>query len=108
MSDLNKGEYQVGAVISFYTIFHIPREKHQELLKKIDSFLQQGGFILITMGVRDLEDTENDFYGEKMWWSQFGAEKNNELVKNAGFQILLNEIDTSGGENHQIILAKKT
>lgn len=34
MSDLKEGDYQVDAVVSFYAIFHIPREKHQELFKK--------------------------------------------------------------------------
>lgn len=32
MFKLKEGEYKVDAVVSFYAIFHTPREKHQELL----------------------------------------------------------------------------
>lgn len=63
-----------------------------------------GGLILVTMGSGEWEGTEEDFHGSKMWWSHYGAEKNKEIVKNAGFEILLDEIDTSGNERHLFIL----
>ncbi len=34
MLKLKNNEYKVDAVISFYAIFHIPREKHFELFQK--------------------------------------------------------------------------
>lgn len=107
MSDLKEGGYQVNAVVSFYAVFHIPREEHQELFKKINSFLPVGGLILVTMGVGEWEGTEEDFHGSKMWWSHYGADKNKEIVKNASFKILLDEIDTSGDERHLFIIASK-
>jgi cyclopropane fatty-acyl-phospholipid synthase-like methyltransferase len=70
MDDLREGEYMVDAVVSFYAIFHIPREKHLELFKKINSFLPVGGFILVTMGASDWEGKE-DFYGTEMHWSHY-------------------------------------
>lgn len=107
MSELREGDYQVDTVVSFYAIFHIPREQHQELFRKINSFLPKDGLVLVTMGAGEWEGTEKDFHGTKMWWSHHGAEKNREIIKNAGFVALLDEIDTSGDEKHQIILAKK-
>ncbi|QQG43588.1 MAG: class I SAM-dependent methyltransferase [Candidatus Daviesbacteria bacterium] len=107
MSKLKEDEYKVDAVISFYAIFHTPREKHQDLFKKINSFLPQGGYILVTMGAGEYEGLEENFHGTKMWWSHYGAEKNKEIVENAGFKILLDEIDIGGNERHQIILAQK-
>lgn len=106
MSQLEKGEYQVDAVVSFYAIFHTPRETHQELLHKINSFLPKGGYILITMGADEWEGTEENFHGSQMYWSHFGIEKNKELVEEAGFEILVNEL-ASGKERHQVILARK-
>lgn len=106
ISNLKDNEFTVSAVISFYTIFHIPREKHQELFKKINSYLPKEGSILVSMGASEWEGTE-EFYGTKMFWSHFGPKKNREIIANAGFKILLDEIDTSGGEKHQIILARR-
>ncbi len=107
MVDLQNGEYQVEGVVSFYAIFHTPREQHQELFKKINSYLPRGGYILVTMGAGEWEGEENDFLGTKMWWSHYGQDKNLEIIKDAGFEIILNEIDASGGERHLIILAEK-
>jgi len=107
ISQLKPGEYAVDAVISFYTIFHLPRTKHQRLLKTIASFLPKNGLLLITMGDRDFEGMHN-FYGVNMWSSHYGPVKNSRLVKAAGFSILTDEIDNSGREKHQIILAKKS
>lgn len=106
MSGLKENEFHVDAVVSFYTIFHIPREKHLELLQKVNSFLPKGGLILITMGATEWEGTE-EFHGTKMFWSHYGTEKNRELVIKAGFNVIFDEINSSGGEKHLIILARK-
>jgi cyclopropane fatty-acyl-phospholipid synthase-like methyltransferase len=107
MSVLKKGEYSVDAVVSFYAIFHTPRETHGDILKKINTFLKPNGLLLITMGSSEWEGTEKDFHGAEMYWSHYGKEKNRKLVEAAGFEIMLDEIDESGGEKHQVILAKK-
>lgn len=106
MEEISSKEFSLDAVVSFYAIFHIKREKHLELLKIISSFLPPGGMLLITMGSSDWEGMEQ-FHGTKMFWSHFGAKKNVELVKSAGFEIVKEEIDTSGGEKHLVILGKK-
>lgn len=104
--DLDKNEYEVDAVISFYTIFHIPRESHGKWLKIISTYLKKGGLLLLTMGDREFEG-EHELHGTKMWSSQYGTAKNKSLVESAGFKIVSSEIDNSGGERHQIILAEK-
>jgi len=107
MSYLREGEYQIDAVVSFYAIFHTPRTTHQELFKCINSFLSSGGLVLVTMGSAAWEGIEDDFHGAMMYWSHYGSEQNREIIERAGFKVLLDEIDTSGGERHQIFLARK-
>lgn len=107
MSQFRPGEYQVDAVVSFYAIFHTPRKTHSELLNTINSFLPPSGYILITMGSSEWEGKEQDFHGAEMFWSHYDSKKNRELVENAGFEALLDEIDQTGDEKHQVILARK-
>jgi cyclopropane fatty-acyl-phospholipid synthase-like methyltransferase len=107
MSELKPGEYTVDAVVSFYAIFHTAREHHLDLLKTFNSFIKTDGYLLITMGANDWVGKEDDFCGAEMHWSHYGAEKNKELINDAGFEIIFDEIDTSGNEEHLIILAKK-
>ena len=106
ISNLEREEYQVDAVVSFYVILHIPRETHEELFSKINSFLPAGGLILLTMGYSEWEGIE-DFYGTKMYFSHYGSEKNKEIIERAGFEVILNAIDASRGEEHQVVLARK-
>lgn len=118
--NLPKGDFIVGdmsqiqfpvesfdAIVSFYAIFHIPREKHLSLFKKIYKLLKPEGYILVTMGAGEWEGMEEDFHGTKMFWSHYGREKNIEIVKSAGFKIIYEMVDTSGNERHLVIFAQK-
>lgn len=108
MSDLQTEEFSVDAVVSFYAIFHTPREQHLELFKKINSFLPVNGYLLVTMGSSNWEGKESDFCGTEMEWSHYDAETNKQIIKETGFKLLFDEIDTSGGEKHLIVLAQKS
>jgi hypothetical protein len=88
-----------------YAIFHIPRERHGQLLKRFASFMPEGGALLITMGSGDWEGIEDDFHGAEMFWSHYGPETNRKLVEQVGFQVVIDEIDTTANEAHQIIIA---
>ena len=106
IAELKENEYQMDGIVCFYTLFHLPRTQHKNLLTIMRSFLRKNGMLLVTMGDREFEG-KHVMHGEEMWSSQFGTTKNAQLVTGAGFEILLNEIDNSGGERHQIILARK-
>ena len=106
MQELKEGDYQVDAVICLYTMFHIPRMKQQEIIRIMCSYLPVGGYFLVTLGDRPFEGMHT-MLGAPMWSSQFNQEKNRAMVKKAGMQILIDEINTSGSERHQVIFAIK-
>lgn len=100
------------AIVSFYAIFHIPRECHKELLRKIFTMLNPGGYFLGTMGARELkEGTEENWLGAPMYWSHFGKEKNIEILKDIGFNILISNVEVEKEDNkeveHLYVLAQK-
>lgn len=113
--DFTKYEFNnnaFNAVISLYSIFHIPKAEHEILIKKIYDYLTKDGYLLITMGVEETDEIEidYDFCGNvKMAWSSYNAEKNIELIKNNGFKIIKygNEKDYGSEEDHLWILGKK-
>ncbi len=106
MSSLSERQFSVDAVVCFYALFHVPRETHAQVLNTIKSFLKPNGYLLLTMGASDWVGKEDDFCGAEMYWSHFGADKNKELIVQAGFTILFAEIDKSGEEEHLVVLAK--
>ena len=106
MLDLQQGEFEVDAVVSFYAIFHTARESHAALLRVFASFLSAGGRLLVTMGAEEWEGGE-DFFGAPMWWSHYGPKKNRQIVEASEFEVISDEIDPSSGERHQVIFARK-
>jgi len=77
------------AVVSFHAIFHLPREEHPELFRRIHHWLKSGGYFLATVAKTSEEPyTEDDFFGVTMYWSNFGLEDYEELLTEIGFQLL--------------------
>ncbi|MFW5946728.1 MAG: class I SAM-dependent methyltransferase, partial [Candidatus Natronoplasma sp.] len=105
-SKLSFPKESFDAIVSFYAIFHIPREEHLNLFEKMNRWLKDSGAILITMGAGDDERIESDFVGSEMSWSSFSIQKNKELVRKAGFKILRSYEETEE-EHHLWILAEK-
>lgn len=106
IQNLKPGQYSVQAVVSFYAIFHIPRERQAEWFKTISTYLPKGGKLLVTMGDREFEG-KHLLYGQPVWSSQYGTVKNRQMIEAAGFKVLIDEIDTSGGERHQVVMGEK-
>lgn len=110
MTSAEFGDSAFDAIFSLYTIFHIPREEHEELLQKMCRMLKPNGLTLVTMGT-DTEDESNvgEFIGSQMAWSSYPMDENLRLVENCGFEILHWEEEGKEGypEHHLWILARK-
>ena len=101
-----------NSVISLYSIFHLPRNIHESFIKMIHEYLVKDGYLLITMGADETDNIEvdYDFCGNvKMAWSNYGLDKNIEIIINNGFDIIKydNEADFGSDESQIWILAKK-
>lgn len=83
----------VDAVIAFYSIIHVPRTMHTELLAKIASWLRPDGLFVATMGAVSSPGTiEEDWLGVPMYFSHFDAPANRAMVQRAGFVLESTEV----------------
>lgn len=105
-----------GAIVSFYAIFHLPREEHAELFRRIHTWLKPGGYFLATVAATSEEAyTEDDFFDTTMYWSNFGLAEYQQLLINLGFELLDSVIVGHGYypdegrpvEQHPLIFAQK-
>lgn len=77
------------AVTSFYAIFHLPKEEHEELFRRIHVWLRPQGYLMTTVNLGDEAPyTEDDFFGVTMYWSNFGLSQYKEMLSKLGFSIL--------------------
>ena len=90
------------AIVSFYAIFHIPRQEHQDLFSRFAQWLRPGGLLLFTVARYDDGPgyTEDDFFGETMYWSNFGPSTYKKFLTETGFQI--EQEGTVGGGSKSI------
>ena len=91
-ADVVETEFPEGsfdAIVSYYSIFHIPRQEHRELLRRFARWLRPGGLLLFTVAKNDDGPgyTEDDFFGETMYWSNFGPSTYRKLLADSGFRI---------------------
>lgn len=98
--------HSFDVIVSFYAIFHIPRKDHFELLQKMNTWVKEDGAILITMGASEMDMMEGDIGGEEMLWSSYSQEKNLEIVREAGFDIVKSYKEDWREEDHLWILAR--
>jgi SAM-dependent methyltransferase len=91
------------AVVAILTITHVPREEHAGLLRAIFGWLRPGGYLLASFGVSDLErDVDDDWLGAPMFFSHFDAETNRALLREAGFELVVDEIVEQDEGEHGI------
>jgi cyclopropane fatty-acyl-phospholipid synthase-like methyltransferase len=104
------------AIVGFYAIFHLPREEHAELFRRMHSWLRRGGYLLATLAEEgEPTHSEEDFFGTTMWWSFFGLPEYTRILETTGFRIL--ETVTLGHgfddkwkgpeERHPLVLAQR-
>ena len=102
------------AVVSFFAIFHLPREEHGALFSRVHDWLKPGGYLLATLALADEAGyTEDDFHGATMYWSNFDLAAYRRLLGACGFEFLADWLlrddpaTTSDPEVHPVVLARK-
>ena len=64
-------------------------KKHLNLFRRFVQWLRPGGLLLFTIAKKDDGPgyTEDDFFGETMYWSNFGPSTYEKFLTETGFQI---------------------
>ncbi len=81
MTELAFPDTSFDAICSYYAIIHIPREEHRQLLLNFHRMLKPNGLALLCMGAGDLPgDTEEDWFGVRMYWSHYDGGTNMKML----------------------------
>jgi ubiquinone/menaquinone biosynthesis C-methylase UbiE len=105
MTELDFKDNSFDGLATFYSIIHVPREKHASLFRSFHRILRPDGIMLVCLGPDEWEAT-GEYCGTKMFWSHYGPDKSLQLVTNAGFQTISDRILVRGGEKHYWITAR--
>jgi cyclopropane fatty-acyl-phospholipid synthase-like methyltransferase len=107
--ELEPGSFD--AVVSFYAFNHVPRELLAPTFARIHRWLAPGGLLMTALGTSDEEAWTGDWLGAPTFFSSFPPETNTRLVRDAGFDLLRDEVVTfrepEGDVTFQWVLARR-
>ncbi|KAE8385476.1 S-adenosyl-L-methionine-dependent methyltransferase [Aspergillus alliaceus] len=83
-------------VISFYTLFHLPRSQLKAMLTTIYDWLKPGGVFVFNLATIDEEEIHGEFLGYGMFWSSYGVDENRAMLTEIGFDVLQVEVLHAG------------
>ncbi len=102
LATLEFPEGSFDAVVSFYTLEHLPREHHGEILNRIHGWLRPGGLLLFSYEAEAMNDVTGQWLGVSMFISSFDPETIKGLVLKAGFEVLETEIESQMEQNREV------
>lgn len=92
-------------LVALYSIIHVPREMHASLYQSFHRILKPEGIMLICIGSDEWEG-EDEYFGTRMFWSEYSLEESLQMVRNTGMQIITSKHLVIGGESHYWIMAR--
>jgi len=96
-------------VLCLYSIIHVPRRYHLEILKGFHRVLKAKGLLAIHMGWNKWAGVEENWLGggAPMYWSHYGRVKNLALIHKAKFEILTSKASRQKDATHLFVIAQK-
>ncbi|MBY9006407.1 MAG: class I SAM-dependent methyltransferase [Candidatus Lokiarchaeota archaeon] len=114
MTKIRFSDNYFDGILSYYSIIHVPRDEHYELLSNFYRMLKTKGVVLLTFHlIDDPESYIENFFGGgvKMYWSGFNKKINLRMLKQIGFKIIwsksVNESPKFGEPYHLFVFAEK-
>lgn len=111
MTRLDFPENTFDGITSYYAIIHVPREEHRSILANFHRMLKPGRFALLCLGAEhSIDDSDDDFFGAKMYWSHFDTATYLEMLNDCQFTILWSKRvadQTCEGGGHLFVLVQK-
>jgi cyclopropane fatty-acyl-phospholipid synthase-like methyltransferase len=90
--DLEYPDESFDAVTAFYSFMHVPRDQHPVLLERIKAWLRCDGLFLAPLSTLGGPDRVENWLGVDVFFSGWDAETNRRLVREAGFDVLVDEV----------------
>lgn len=107
VDEVDFGASTFDAVVSFYTLIHVPVPDQAQVIARVAEWLRPGGIFVATVGHTAWTGVENDWLGGgvKMLWSHPGAATYRDWIESAGLTIEDERIVPEGASGHTLFVA---
>jgi trans-aconitate methyltransferase len=84
----------LDGVVALYSLGHVPREDHPDLLEAIASWLKPGGLLLACLPAGESSSRRGEWLGVSMFFNGLDDARYRELLQGVGFSLIHDEIRT--------------
>lgn len=88
MTSLRFPAESFDAVVSFYSIIHLPLKEQRPLLRRVYRWLKPGGVFVAMLGHGRWTGREKDWFGAEMFWSHVDHQSYGQWLMEIGFKIV--------------------
>lgn len=104
-----KAKYDL--IMMLFSLLHLPREKHKQILSDIFDCLNDKGILLLTLRDEDsgVIKYKNNFCNHEMIWSYYNYKTYIDMLSEIGFKVLYSENQNKYGikESHNWVILQK-
>ncbi len=93
------------AIVAWDSVFHLPRDDHAALYRRMAGWLRPGGRLLLSLGGSGAPDFSSEMHGVPFFYSGHEPDEAVALLELAGFRVEHREIDDPTSRGHLAILA---
>jgi cyclopropane fatty-acyl-phospholipid synthase-like methyltransferase len=93
-------------IVAWDSIFHVPKAQHGQLFHRLSRWLVPNAPLLLSLGGSEGEFSA-PMFGIDFFYSAHSPEVSLVLLQDAGFEILLAEIDDPSSRGHLAVLCRK-
>jgi cyclopropane fatty-acyl-phospholipid synthase-like methyltransferase len=97
-----------SAAVAWDSLFHIDREHHAGIYRKLAHGLAPGGRLLLSNGGTADAGFTGEMHGHTFFYSSWSPEEAESLLEAAGLTVELCEFDQTEGRGHVAIVARKS
>lgn len=106
-----KIDKQYDLIMMLFSLLHLPREKHQEILQNIYNHLNDRGILLLTLRDEDagIIKYKDNFCNQEMMWSYYDYKTYIDILSKIGFKVVYSDNQNNYGieESHNWVILIK-
>ncbi|KAJ0160634.1 Demethylrebeccamycin-D-glucose O-methyltransferase [Colletotrichum tanaceti] len=95
MTGLDFADASFDAVVAMYSIIHLPRDEQSDIIRRIAKWLKPGGLLLANFASENMPGLVMDKWIHErgwMYWSSWGADETLSKIKDAGLEVILDDV----------------
>jgi cyclopropane fatty-acyl-phospholipid synthase-like methyltransferase len=103
-----------AAAIAWDSVFHLPREQHPAIYRKLADALEPGRRLLLSVGGSGAESMDSsqggitsEMFGQAFFYDAYAPDIARQLIEAAGFAVEVWEVDDPSSRGHIAVIARK-